>query len=355
MEAKINVPKEAKQFPKIEAADFIRAIATLGIIIYHFSCMMESKNIDGQRFLQYFPTGDWGAVFVTIFFALSGAMLYYKDYNLTGKIKMFYFKRWISIFPAFYLAWLYFYIQNYWQSGNFLWGGKWYTLLLTLFGMDGYLGFLGPNFYILGEWFLGAILILYILYPLILFLFNQFKIAVSFILIIVHIILIYFVPITDVEVFRAISTCILSFWLGILCMEYRETILENVRLSCILLILFTFLITTNVIRCYSIKVQLTGIILFIILFCIGKYVMSISLLRNLFGKISKLSFPIYLLHHVILNQLTTPFYGQTLRLGKVIGLLVFNIIVILWEGWALYHISRTLMQSWLVKKIQTKL
>ena len=41
-----------------------------------------------------------------------------------------------------------------------------YRLLLTLVGMDGYFNMFFPTFFLIGEWFLSAILILYALYPL---------------------------------------------------------------------------------------------------------------------------------------------------------------------------------------------
>lgn len=39
-------------------------------------------------------------------------------------------------------------------------------MLLSLLGMDGYFQYRGPNYYLIGEWFFGAIVFLYILYPL---------------------------------------------------------------------------------------------------------------------------------------------------------------------------------------------
>ena len=62
---------------RIVGCDFIRAIAALGIIIFHFYC--HSQNT--FKPLLYHANGDFGLVFVTIFFILSGAMCYY-NYGL---------------------------------------------------------------------------------------------------------------------------------------------------------------------------------------------------------------------------------------------------------------------------------
>jgi len=42
-----------------------------------------------------------------------------------------------------------------------------WKLLFSLIACDGWLGFLGPNFCVIGEWFLGCILVIYACYPII--------------------------------------------------------------------------------------------------------------------------------------------------------------------------------------------
>lgn len=74
-------------------------------------------------------------------------------------------KRITSLFPMFYLA----YILCRFLRGNFLPhlydGVPLRYFILTVFGMDGFLSYRLPNFYITGEWFLGCIIILYLFYP----------------------------------------------------------------------------------------------------------------------------------------------------------------------------------------------
>ena len=59
---------------KLNSIYFIKAICALGIIIFHFSCHAEKSE-----FLPFytFANGDWGAVFVAVFFMVSGGILYY--------------------------------------------------------------------------------------------------------------------------------------------------------------------------------------------------------------------------------------------------------------------------------------
>ena len=92
----------------LPGADFLRALCTLGVVTYHFSCTLIYYNINCNPHILYrFANGNWGLVFVTMFFMLSGALLY-KNNSTIMSYKSFYVKRWKSIFPMFYMAFLIF-------------------------------------------------------------------------------------------------------------------------------------------------------------------------------------------------------------------------------------------------------
>ena len=149
---------------------FARAICCLGIISFHYSC--HSKN---HTTLFYTTSNSsWGFIYVTCFFSISGIVLYY-NYPNNISIKKFYFKRWKSIFPAYYLCFLYFYQNNIFKYKKFFYHGNWKKLILPLFGMDGYLMYKYKTYYFIGEWFTGAIVIIYYFYPIIVYIFNKNK------------------------------------------------------------------------------------------------------------------------------------------------------------------------------------
>lgn len=52
----------------------------------------------------------FGFILVASFFCISGTVLYY-NYPKINSLKAFYFKRWKSIFPSFYIGFMYYYIQ----------------------------------------------------------------------------------------------------------------------------------------------------------------------------------------------------------------------------------------------------
>lgn len=80
-------------------------------------------------------------------------------------LKDYYKKRFLAIFPLFWLAYLFAFLEHFYHSKSMPNVPK-ITFLLTVIGMDGYLYDYVKNFYMIGEWFLGAIIILYILFPL---------------------------------------------------------------------------------------------------------------------------------------------------------------------------------------------
>ncbi len=148
---------------RVKSFDLIRGLCALLIIFYHMIRLFES--VPGWN---HFPVpsgyvnGDWGhGAVVPVFFMLSGAALVLNYPSLQFKdLKTFYFKRWKSLFPAFYLVWFYYYVKTALVNGNPLFMGYPQWFLPTVFGMDGYTLYLHQNYYMVGEWFLGAVILL---------------------------------------------------------------------------------------------------------------------------------------------------------------------------------------------------
>ena len=81
---------------RIEELDFVRTICTVGIIVNHFTIAVNKYCV---KIFDTFPnsTGSVGYSIVTVFFILSGILLYHHHSNLSG-IPAFYKKRWRSIY-----------------------------------------------------------------------------------------------------------------------------------------------------------------------------------------------------------------------------------------------------------------
>ncbi|MDD3414758.1 MAG: acyltransferase [Lachnospiraceae bacterium] len=301
-----------KERQKEESFEFIRAISTIGIVLFHYSFNFIEYQIGGSHIVfQKFSNGDWGGLFVAIFFMLSGAVLWY-NYKEKIQIGKFYVKRWLSIFPMFYIAWFIMYWINVRKLGTRLWGGPKKQILYTVFGMDGYLMHWGMNYYTLGEWFLGAIILLYVLFPIIRILFKNrmLRYLTTVVLVILFTANLYkdWFLISDG---KNLITCIMDFWIGMFLVEYKEKLKNRyVALACALasVILMFAPIPIEEIMCSAI----VGGLWFIIFMYIAKYVMKPKWVTIVVHTISKYSFGIFLVHHVILYAVMKNFEGGTM-------------------------------------------
>ncbi|HIV17122.1 MAG TPA: acyltransferase, partial [Candidatus Alectryocaccobium stercorigallinarum] len=183
---------------KIVEFNFIKAVSVIGIVAFHFA--VETGRLD--MLPGKYPLGG---VFVTIFFMVSGALLYY-NYNEPENIKLFYYKRWKSVMPAFYVAFGCLYLLQVVQNRSFFYNGRPASLLLTLIGFDGYLNDIIPNYYLLGEWFLGAIIILYAVYPFLARILNKREIPAVLIIVAAYAAS-FFSDIPYINGFKSIFSC----------------------------------------------------------------------------------------------------------------------------------------------------
>jgi len=165
--------------------DIIRIFACLCVLIIHFNASVSGYDIYGQFAIpnHLIPNNYFGVylgnIGVGLFFILSGAGLQYANnvINLNFKdLTKFYKKRILSIYPCFWVtftfltlfSFLYFKGMPKINFGHFI---------TSIAGLDGYFGLMFNKYYETyqcGEWFLGCILLLYLIYPLLSYCFNKF-------------------------------------------------------------------------------------------------------------------------------------------------------------------------------------
>ncbi len=310
---------------RISGCDFVRAVSALGIIIFHFSCHSNSTF----RPLLFHKNGDYGIVFVTVFFLISGAMLYY-NYMDGICLKDFYVKRFKSIYPMYYLAFLYYYIENVFQTSNWFYNGNPKSLLLTLVGLDGYFSYRINNYFLVGEWFVGAIIIIYLIFPLLLFLFNKSSKITTIITVVGYgiALLLYHNGLLKIPYHQNIWVCLLSFEVGMLILKHRS-ILESKLVFIVAIACSIILAGVKVpVLTESMAGHLLGIALFFVLFHIGDKLMSVPALGSAISRFGKLSYPIFLIQHqVILKVLAfrnpvSPVYSMITLLLVIAMILV---------------------------------
>ena len=155
-----------KKRPRLFYLDLVRALAAILIVITHFN----NPYMLGHPVFMYEPFGIYvGSLGVSLFLIISGAALMY-TYGESDKLdcRHFYYKRFIGIYPMFWIAFIlanaFLFLRN---GGHVLASAPKWSLIFSVLGIDGMVANTSfPTFYTLGEWFLGFILIYYALFPL---------------------------------------------------------------------------------------------------------------------------------------------------------------------------------------------
>ena len=282
---------------RIYAFDAIRVFATAGIVIYHLMLLWPDDRISAvPGMLPYNP----GHVLVVLFFMLSGAVLYYRDPDLSkaGSLKQYFVRRWRRIFPRFYLCYLICFIIAAAEAGKLFFRGDPLKLIWTVLGLDGYVYYRFPNYYLIGEWFLGALIILYLVYPLLLSAIRKFDwiaIAVAAVLLAVSSRLGSF----GMDPFRDPFCCMVSFLLGMWFMKHRLFEERKLLIPSIAAAVLLFIIPMpHILR--NITLHLFSASLFVILFNAGVPLTDRPGSRKLFSALSNASYTVFLVHHFLL-------------------------------------------------------
>ena len=291
----------ARRRPRIFYLDLIRALATLLIVLTHFNFHLRDHG--GGYVLTFEPFGIYiGALGVSLFLIISGAALTL-TYRRPINLKRFYWKRFLNIYPLFWTAWvlgtLYYFIIYNGRPPN---AAPARSFIFTLLGIDG----LAVNFhfrtmYLLGEWFLGFILLYYVVFPLLLWAIDRFPVLTGVVLLVAYAATVVIMP----RYFPGYpSAMILTTRLPELAFgSYFVLYVRRVHWAAVVPaagVLAVSAIFPEAIP-EDVGTTIVGISAFLILVVVGRYV-AIQPVRVVVGLIAKYSYPIFLVHHVVIWQ-----------------------------------------------------
>lgn len=332
---------------KIHEIDFIRVISTLGIVIFHFSLANKSC-----RFLIEYGAGDYGTIFVNVFFMVSGFCLYCNNREIN---RLYFWKRIKSIFPMFYIAYGIIFVRFVSAYGKFFFLDVKKPLILTLFGMDGYFLYKGTNYYILGEWFLGAILLIYFLYPLLLYCIEKCEMISSIVMFILYVGMLWAYalpkPLFEIKESRNLISCIICFWIGMLLYRHSKEILYHRLLPLLGILIF---LGSRYIPQANILNHFAAFGLFFLLFGIGTILFRSTHITTAFSKLATLSYPVFLVHHVLINDMAN-LIDRITAWTQYSMVLSFLLIVTLLQGWALLQVGNAVTQLPFMKNLEDKI
>lgn len=349
-------PRFAGSKERIDSFDFMRSITAYIIVIYHFAgiCCTTPQFADFPLLYNH-ANGVWGEnTSVNIFFMLSGASLLYNHEKIHIRdLRKYYFARFKGIFPMFYMIWLFLFYQRAAERNNLFYNGSPKSMILTFFGMDGYLSYrFTENYYRIGEWFLGALVLLYLVYPLLTWCIGHCQILTTLVLGAGVLALHWNPPVFLIQRERNLLTCMLAFWLGMMFMKHRDIFGRNIfgivgGIAALVLLLVYIPIDSFLV------VQAIPVGLFLGFYTIGKYIMKIEPLAVFFRYTGKISYAIFLLQHVVMSDILHMFDDNGLTLAQEFILLFVTFLVIYIFAGICTYLNKSFLNTRFFQKVQS--
>lgn len=181
-----------------------------------------------------------------------------------------------------------------------------------------------PNFYILGEWFLGAIILLYMIFPLLRIGVKKYPVLSALIVGIIYIVC------SSICSGGLTKSCIIfnripEMIFGMYFIEYYNKV--NVKVAIISLLIC--IINSFVDFPFNSTIQTTyvGIAAFMLLVYISTHLNN-SMLIKFCEKISKYSYAVFLVHHILIQEITKSYDMSTISRTNSYVLFILCCVVI---------------------------
>ena len=334
----------ASEKKRVICFDWIRIFSCLCVTIVHFNASISAYNgsfvypnsiipnfyLDNRVYL--------GGIGVSLFFILSGAtqMLTYKEGNLAG----FYKKHFLSLFPMYWIAFTIANIIDFLMYKTMA-SGRPLSFFYSVAGVDGYmntLGLSGYDYYKLGEWFLGCILLLYVLFPLLHFGVKKMPIPAVILAVSLYV---FFEIHPNIGSFK-IGGCefflrIPELLFGMLFVKYRlwERKKQIWLIAATAIALLLAWLFRNRVSSLTITIALCSFLFS--LFSLLENVAWRQKIRERLAFFSVLTYPVFLVHHKLIEKLIIGF--DLANFPRTYGYMMFII-----------YAALTLILAWLLQK-----
>ena len=329
---KMEKERQSAAEGRLFGPDLIRLLAMLLVVFYHFNMELWTFGIRSAWFVTDFGRnvgiGELGS---SLFLILSGYMACRslerdKTEKRTARCANFYRKRFLSIFPLYYTAYFAAYLLVMLPEGIL----PGWRMVYTLFGIDGYLAAHGvKTFYLLGEWFTGAVILFYLAAPALNLLRKKQPVIFLVLLAVIKIAGIYFaksVVHTDNDVIFYLADFMAGLYLGGLKKKLPEAAAPVSGIIAAAAILWK----TPFDRRFVMLPLSLGI--FILLLFLGDLLARPERLffrkgRNIVSALAKESFAVFLVHHVLVSRLLQGI--RNCSMGRKLYIAVFLLYLVL--------------------------
>ncbi len=319
--------------------DILRILAILMVFNLHFTVAL------GQQYGLFFgfANGNWGNVGTSLFFLISGNCLA-RNYGEKLELGKFYKKRWLAIFPMFYVSYL-LVLFGYMVilQNNVFAGVEPWKLIFTLIGIDKYLVFVEvKTAALVGEWYTAIIVGVYLLFPLLQFLYKKCKIPTTIVLLALYILNIIFDS-GQIPADARLITGIFVFWIGMFTYRFEEKLEKMPWFVCgILMALSCVLLFVPLPGHDLIYKNLLAILIFLVLMRVGSYLKKDNVVLRF---LCKIEYAVYLCHHTVILVLLS-FYIKVIGQVEKISYYILSMLATI-----VFAMIVTYLTKWIVKGI----
>lgn len=324
------------------SADYIRVIAMLMVVSFHIAgtWALNDTPLYGYR------SGEWGPTGTALFFILSGYLLRMTTPIVTS-IKNFFTKKVIKILVPFWIA-----FATVWIVLSVL-GFKhpaWWRLVYSLFGVDRYAQFYGVETWaMVGEWFTAVILALYILYPLVSFLYNKSRLltvcAISTLQILNVCLGVHTVS-ADVSIITGLFLLII----GMLIYDFKEEIVSRKWIAIPSAVIMALLIFTKGTKFSAVNNGAFAVACMLLLIILFARCDKLGKVNKVVTFISNISYCEYIIHHVLVDRLSIHVAGMIDNHAKLLIWIILLYLVTLFAAAILYFVSSKIIDLLLFHK-----
>ena len=324
--------------------DFIRAVAVCLIVITHYNAIYlylptpAPEKAFITTFVSNIYIGDLGAA---LFFIISGAALMYV-YKNECSLKEYYKKRFLSIYPMFWMTYtIDFLIRTYLDGGIDPAIPKW-KIIFSVAGMDRYLEELVHPFLCVGEWFLGCIILMYLLFPLI-----RKMVLVNPVILSVIVMGLYILTLLVDDRFFPVGKNLFvhlpKFVLGMLFVCYIRKINIPMLLGAVCIVVVNGILKPVFIH-DAVQVLYVGSAVFVILAFLAERI-ECSPVEYLSAVLAKYSYAVFLVHHVLIMRLVSKVDLENITKTDSYLLFFFCVLCIAFASKAVYVLHSGMMKS----------
>lgn len=283
--------------------DFVRAAATMLIVLTHFNAIylytspqMPEKAVLTLKVSNVY-IGDLG---VSLFLIISGAALMYV-YENECRLKTFFRKRFLNIYPMFWIGYVCVFLLEFYRNQGISPDIPKYKILYSIFGMDVYLAAFGDrNFYMVGEWFLGFIILFYLIFPALRKWLQAHPISLAVTSLAVYGVFLFLKNPHNSVLLPVLLPRILF---GMFFVKARKKVGWKTALLALGVVILNAYLPFEIDS--TLQAAYVGIAVFLIMAYLAEY-LRWEPFRKICGCICKYSYAIFIIHHVVINYLVRP-------------------------------------------------